>query len=185
MEDMLIARIKSYMQVRWTKGRQLCYSDHIINFRQDITEIATKLPRLPEETDIVIIRKEDVDLSRHVDFTVRRDKVKAALQYKIRHDPAYADLTIDYDALNGLPKNGSVADRLPVCREGRQDGGAEMPVGPHAAAGNEEEDDFGDVAVGGILDLGNPERPEIEQLRRGATEAITGMRYRQTVVSKR
>jgi len=71
MEDMLIARVKSYMQVRWTKGRQLCYKDHIVKFRQDITEIAMRLPRLPEETDIVIIRKEDVDLSRHVDFTVR------------------------------------------------------------------------------------------------------------------
>lgn len=185
MEDMLIARIKSYMQVRWTKGRQLCYNDHIINFRQDITEIATKLPRLPEEIDIVIIRKQDVDLSRHVDFTVRRDKVKTALEYKIGHDPDYADLTIDEDALNCLPENGSVADRLPVCLEGRQDGlGADaMPVGPDAAAGTEEVGDFDDIVVGGFLDLGNPERPEVEQLRRGARETIRGTRYQQTVVS--
>ena len=142
------------------------------------------MPRLPEETDVVIIRKEDVDLSRHVDFTVRRDKIRAALEYKIEHDPAYTDLTIDHDALNNLPENGSVADRLPVCREGRQDGGAAMPVGPHAAAGTENADDFGEVVVGGILDLDNPERPEIEELRRGATDAIQGMRYQQTVVSK-
>jgi NAD-dependent DNA ligase len=74
------------------QGRQLCYQDHIVNFRQDITEIATRLPRLPDDTDIVVIRKEDVDLSRHVDFTVRRAKVKAALKYKIAHDPSYADL---------------------------------------------------------------------------------------------
>jgi len=87
MEDMLIARVKSYMQVRWTKGRQLCYNDHIINFHQDISEVATKLPRLPEETDIVIIRKEDVELNRHVDFIVRREKVREALEYKISHDP--------------------------------------------------------------------------------------------------
>jgi hypothetical protein len=109
------------------------------------------------------------------------------LQYKIEHDPAYADLIVDDDTLNGLPENGSVVDRLPVCQEGRQDGGAEMPVGPHAAAGNEDvkdTDDFGDVTVGGILDLGNPERPEIEQLCRGATEAIGGTCYWQTVVSK-
>jgi hypothetical protein len=71
MEDMLIARVKSYMQVRWTKGRQLCYQDHITNFCQDITEIAMQLPRLPDRTDIVVIRKEDIDLSRHVDFMVR------------------------------------------------------------------------------------------------------------------
>lgn len=184
MEDMLIAHIKTYMQVRWTKGRQLCYNDHIINFRQDITEITTKLPHLPEEIDIVIIRKENVDLSRHIDFIVRRDKVKAALEYKIGHDPEYADLTIDQDALGSLPENGSVANRLPTCREGRQDGVAAMPVGPDAAAGMEEaggNDDQFDV--GGILDLGNPERPEIEQLRRGARDAIQGTRYQQTIVS--
>jgi hypothetical protein len=90
MEDKLIARVKSYMQVRWTKGRQLCYQDHIVNFRQDIMEIATRLPRLPDGTDIVVIRKEDVDLSWHVDFMVRGEKGKAALQYKIAHDPDYA-----------------------------------------------------------------------------------------------
>jgi hypothetical protein len=79
MEDMLITRVKSYMQVRWTKGQQLCYQD--VNFCQDITEIATRLPHLPDRTDIVVIRKEDVDLSWHVDFMVRREKVKATLEY--------------------------------------------------------------------------------------------------------
>ena len=37
MEEMLIARIKVCMQVRWTKGRQLCYQDHIVNFRRVTT----------------------------------------------------------------------------------------------------------------------------------------------------
>lgn len=55
---------------------------------------------MPEETDLVIICKEDVDLSRHVDFTVRRSKVKAALEYKITNDPNYADLIIDENALS-------------------------------------------------------------------------------------
>lgn len=186
MEDMLIAQVKSYMQVRWTKGRQLCYQDHIINFRQDITEIATHLPRMPEETDLVIIRKEDVDLSRHVDFTVRRSKVKAALEYKIANDPNYADLIIDENALSQLPVNGSVADRIPTCREGRQDGGA-MPVGPDAAVATDDEDnEVGNTQfVGGVVDLGNQERPEVEHLRQGAAEAIRGARYEQNIVSVR
>lgn len=181
MEDMLIARVKSYMQVRWTKGRQLCYNNHIINFHQDVTEIAMKLPRLPEDTDVVIIRQENVELTRHVDFIVRREKVKEALQYKILHDPEYADLTIDQDALNQLPENGSVADRLPVCREGRQDGAPAVPVGPQAAASSDDAD--GQLHIGGVLDLGNPERPEVQQLRQGAREALRGTRYQQTVVS--
>ena len=183
MEDMLIARVKSYMQVRWTKGRQLCYNDHIINFHQDVTDIAMRLPRLPEDTDIVIIRQENVDLSCHVDFIVRREKVREALQYKIDHDPEYADLTIDQDALNQLPENSSVANRLPVCREGRQDGaGPAVPVGPQTAASDDVDDADGQLQVAGVLDLGNIERPEVQQLRQGIGEALHGTRYQHTVV---
>ncbi|KAJ7589921.1 hypothetical protein C8J56DRAFT_783711, partial [Mycena floridula] len=40
MEEMLIARMKTIMQVRWTKGRQLCYQDHIVNLPQNIDEVA-------------------------------------------------------------------------------------------------------------------------------------------------
>jgi len=34
MEDMLIARVKSYMQVRWTKGRQLCRGNRYCDYPQ-------------------------------------------------------------------------------------------------------------------------------------------------------
>ena len=80
---MPIARVKSYMQVRWTKGRQLCYQDHVVNFRQHITKLVTRLPRLPVRTDIVAICKEDVDLSRNINFMVRREKVKAASNVRL------------------------------------------------------------------------------------------------------
>jgi hypothetical protein len=62
------------------KGRHLCEQDHIVNFRHDITEISTRLARLPDRTDITATHK-DVDLTRHVDSMVHRGKVKAALQY--------------------------------------------------------------------------------------------------------
>ncbi|KAJ7198020.1 hypothetical protein GGX14DRAFT_338256, partial [Mycena pura] len=75
---------------------------------QNIHEIATKLPRLPEDVDLVIIRREGVDLTHHVDYVVRRDKVHRALEYKIAHDDAYRDLQIDHDALGQLPENGTV-----------------------------------------------------------------------------
>jgi len=184
MEDMLIACVKSYMQVRWTKGRQLCYNDHIINFHQDISEVAMKLPCLPEETDIVIIQKEDVELNRHVDFIVWQEKVREALEYKISHDPEYANLRINQDALNQLPENGSVTDHLPVCQEGRQDGGPAMPVGPDAAAAPGDVGDVdGQLVVGGVLDLGNPECLEVQQLRQGAREVLRAAHYQQTIVS--
>jgi hypothetical protein len=179
-EEMLIARVKCCMQVRWTKGRQLCYHDHIINFRQDIMEVATKLPRLPEETEIVIIRKEGLDMSQHIDFIVWRAKVRAALEYKIANDPDYADLIIDNEALDQLPENGTIVDRLLVCREGRQDDASAMPEGPNGTTGEEEDGD--ERVVGGVVDLGNHERPEVEQIRERAA-AASGIRYEQTIVS--
>jgi hypothetical protein len=48
-------------------------------YRQDIAEIVTRLPRLPVRTDIVVIRKEDVDLSRHVDFALGKSKGRLAV----------------------------------------------------------------------------------------------------------
>lgn len=187
MEDMLISRVKTYMQVRYTKGRQLCYQDHIINFPQDITEIATKLPRLPEDTDLVIIRREDVDMSQHIDFTVRRQKVLEALRYKVANDPGYADLEIDDDALSSLPENGSVAHRIPTCREGRQDPSSIVRVGPHAAAyvvQEDEGDTHGDVGVGGVLNVGDTLEIEVDAIRNIANAVIEpGPRYTQNIVS--
>jgi hypothetical protein len=180
MEDMLIARVKSYTQVRWTKRQQSCYQDHIVNFSRHVTEIATRLPHLPDGTDMVIICKEDVDLSGHVDFMVRREKVKAALEYKIAHDPNYEDLVIDHGVLSQLPENGSLVDRIPTCREGRQDGGGAMPVGPPGAAAADENEY--EQVVGGVLDLGVQQRLEVDHLRRGAAQVFSGTRYEQTVV---
>ncbi|CAK5270706.1 unnamed protein product [Mycena citricolor] len=187
MEEMLIARTKTIMQVRWTKGRQLSYKDHIINFPQNIENVAAKLPRLPEDIDIVIIRREGVDLSQHVDYVVRRDKVRDALEYKIAHDPDYANLGAPDEAtLSQLPLNGSVVNRLSVCREGRQDGQAAMPAGPvQAAAVSGDNDEEGESAttVGGVLNLGNPVREEVTEIRDGANRAISGLRYEQTVIT--
>ena len=180
MEDMLIARVKTYMQIRWTRGRQLSYHDHIVNFSQDIADVARRLPCLPDSVDVVVIRKDDVDLTWHVDFVVRREKVKAALQYKIVHDPNYNDLNLDDEVLSQLPENGSVADRVPTCREGRQDGGS-MPAGPDHAT--RDDDDEGDRSyVGGVMDVGNEDRPEVERLRFAAGDVVDSSCYNQTVV---
>ncbi|KAJ7048267.1 hypothetical protein C8F01DRAFT_1005926, partial [Mycena amicta] len=46
MEEMLIARTKTVMQVRWTTGRQLSYKDHIVR---------TPSPRHPTCTHICCV----------------------------------------------------------------------------------------------------------------------------------
>lgn len=174
MEEMLISRVLPMMQVRYTKGRQLCYKDHIINFPQNIATIATRLPRLPEDTDTVIIRRDTVDLTRHVDFVVRREKVREALQYKINHDPHYRDLQVDEEALSQLPENGTVVDRIPTCRAGQQADAPEA-AGPAQAAALETLPDNGnesDQQINGVINLGDNGNLEIQQVRVEATRII-------------
>lgn len=172
------------MQVRYTKGRQLCYKDHIINFPQDITHLAHTLPRLPEDTGTVIIRRTNFDLSRHVDFIVRRDKVHAALEYKMSHDPSYANIQLNLDALAQLPENGSVADRIPTCPIGvhaQADPAAEnlQAAGPVAAAdapqepADDDADEF-EQRHDGVLNLGPDTLTEVQQIRAAAEQVVNG-----------
>jgi hypothetical protein len=94
-----------------------------------------------------------VNLDQHIDFIVRREKVRAALQYKIAHGPHYADLILDNDALNQLPENGSVARRVSTCIDRSQGQGPVTPVGPHAAAEGEGADNGDNQVVGGVVNL--------------------------------
>ncbi|KAM5545624.1 hypothetical protein V8D89_000662, partial [Ganoderma adspersum] len=182
IEEIMIALVQPMMQVRYTKGGQLRYRDHIVNFPQDISTITSCLPRLPEEISIVIIRKENVDLSNHVDFIVRRPVIEAALRYKIAHDPNYAGIHLDEDALSQLPEHGSIIHRLPICREGRQANSQAEPAGPAEAAAFEDEDEDEDEEgleedserVSGVLNLGSSHPMELSAIRAGTERVLNG-----------
>jgi hypothetical protein len=184
VEEQLIARVKAVMSIRWTRGRQLQYKDHIINFRQDIRELAQKLPRLPQDLDMVIIRRPGVDMTQHVDYMVRREKVRDALLWKIMHDPAYRDLEVDEAALAALPENGTVVHMIPTCAEGAQaQAGAAMPAGP-AQAASEGNDDGPEEFIGGLHNVGISDQTEVVAIRERAEDIVQDRpRYEQTIVS--
>ena len=191
IEEMLIACIKPNMQVHYTKGRQLCYKDHIINLPQDITEVAERLPRLPQDLDVVIIRRQDENLDRHVDYLCRRAVLYNALVYKIAHDLNYADLQQpDEQALLSLPVHGSVAGMIPVCFEGgtRMATAATGPTGPMDAANplpqQNNDDDGNEQFVGGILNVGPPRWTETEEVRQGVQEILQGpLQYERNIIN--
>ena len=55
-----------------------------------------------------------------------------------------------------------------------------MPVGPDATTGEDSDNEDDDQFVGGFIDLGNQERPEVEQLRQEAAEvAVDVLEWRQ------
>lgn len=169
--------------VRHTRGRQLCYSDHTISFMKDITSIATSLPHLPEDLEYIIIRRENLDLSKHIDFVVRRQVILDALRWKIAHDPAYRHIRINTEALASLPIRGSVISRISQVDDRSPASSDEVlnpAAGPVQAAGDTQGADLEggnngeaivDNNIRGLLNLdgdGVQRRREVQEVREGA-----------------
>ena len=53
---MLIARIHTYVKLCQIRGQQFRYTGHVINFCRDICLLFIKLPRLPREYDVIILK---------------------------------------------------------------------------------------------------------------------------------
>ena len=57
VEEMLISRANPILQVTHAHGGKYKYSSHTICFPEDISNIATYLPHLVSELDILIVQK--------------------------------------------------------------------------------------------------------------------------------
>ena len=55
-EEMLIARALPIMRVYIKPGGQRGYSGHCINLAQNVTELATSLPRYPKDLAVIIVK---------------------------------------------------------------------------------------------------------------------------------
>ena len=106
---MLISSVIPIMSIYRLPHGQYGYKGHVINLLQDITTFATSLPRLPQELDILIVRKKGSDNS-HRDFKVRKTVVLNALLWLKQHNKYYRKVDIDYNALNELPEDGNLSD---------------------------------------------------------------------------
>ncbi|XP_059068991.1 uncharacterized protein LOC131859365 [Cryptomeria japonica] len=102
IEEMLISRVSSVLQVTYARGGQHKYSGHTICFPQDITTIASYLPRHIHELDIIIVNRESIGQDKY-NFYVSRNCVHEALKHKINNDLGYKDVKLDEIALTSLP----------------------------------------------------------------------------------
>ena len=113
IEEMLIARALPIMRVYIKPGGQTGYSGHCINLPQNITELATSLPRYPKDLAVIIVKVKGRD-NTFKDVTVRKQKVHNALAWLVNNNPHYSELIINEDALNSLPENGVPQDLMTV-----------------------------------------------------------------------
>ena len=109
--EQLIARIHTTVSAYKIRGQQTGYSGNVINFPQDVPEVARKLPR--KITDIkCMITVKTKNKSNHEKFRVGGKKVGvASLWLKINHK-YYEDVEIDEDVLYSLPKDSNIEKEL-------------------------------------------------------------------------
>lgn len=106
---MLISPILPIMTLYRLPHGQYSYSGHIINLPQDVSSFANSLPRLPNQLDVIIVRKQGSTETHH-DFRVRRSVVLCALQWLITYNVYFHNITINYDALTLLPEDAAISD---------------------------------------------------------------------------
>jgi hypothetical protein len=184
MEEMMLAPIHVLLQVWQVRGGQTKYTGHICNFFRDVGEFHNRVPRLPEECDIILLRRRNRDgefeqaANSYEDFRVRRDRIHQWLIYLKAENPAFENIEIDYERLNSLPENELVHNRLHSILE---DNLQEQPVSeegpPEAAADTEDVGDVPAFSSGFVPDLANRDT-EI-----GHLQAAAGMHNENVLLS--
>jgi ATP-dependent DNA helicase PIF1 len=115
MEEMLCSRASPCFLMWVSKGGQYKARGNVITFSQDISQLCTTLPRLPEELDVLIVRRTDsTDTASYKDFRVRKSKVFRLLHFLKEHNQFYSDIIIRPRETVNLPDDASVLHRLPV-----------------------------------------------------------------------
>src|ERR1700728_5109228 len=118
MEEMLISPVHALIQLWQIRGGQYKYTGHTCNFPRDNVVFHSTVPLLPEECDIIIMRRAGDNTGSneavHQDFRVRRGAIQAWLQYLEVHHPTFQSrqVTVDYQRINQPPENGLVHNQL-------------------------------------------------------------------------
>ncbi|KAF7137062.1 hypothetical protein CNMCM5793_006913 [Aspergillus hiratsukae] len=131
IEEMLIARVHVLVQVNRIRGQQFKYKGHIVNFMRNTARVFNRLPLLPSDLEVILLRPLNTDSDPHMrrrfvkDFRVRRQHVLDWLCFLRRHHPGYKDIEISGDALSQLPVNDVVQV---MTEETNPDTGGRQPV---------------------------------------------------------
>ena len=99
---MLISHANPILHVTHARGGQYKYSGHTICFPQDISNIATSLPHLISDIDILVVCKCN-PTNKPYELFVSRTHVLVALEYKMVNNLYYKDVQINPIALSSFP----------------------------------------------------------------------------------
>ncbi|KAJ7040144.1 hypothetical protein C8F04DRAFT_948875, partial [Mycena alexandri] len=169
---MIISPVHALVSLYQIRGGQFKYSGHCCNFVRDTAVFHNKVPLLPEECDIIIMRRTGQDAVTnedvHQDFRVRRNVIEKWLNYlELNHLTFQSrQVVVDRTRLNHLPEDASIRDRLRTV-ESQTIPGENQDVGPpeqEGAAVNQQDPLF----TRGFVPNVTTAQTELEQLHAAA-----------------
>ncbi len=107
VEQQLVCRISPAIQVHMLKHGGIAANGHCVTFPQNVNEPAQILPNLPENINLIRVRRQGKN-NTSKDFNVRRFVVQGVLEWLKANNPAYSDITICPLRLNRLPENAQI-----------------------------------------------------------------------------
>jgi signal recognition particle subunit SEC65 len=107
VEQQLISKISPCINVHMLKHGGIASSGHCVTFPQEVNEPGQIFPRLPQEIQIIRVRKQGKN-NTSKEFRVRRFKVQHALVWLKSNNPAFSDIIISQERLEALPTDGEI-----------------------------------------------------------------------------
>ncbi|VDI45637.1 Hypothetical predicted protein [Mytilus galloprovincialis] len=109
VEQQLICRISPCINIQMLGHWGIASGGHCVTFPQEVNEPAKIFPRLPEEINVIRVRKQGKN-GTSKDFEVRRLKIQTALLFLKEYNSAYFDIIISKEWLAALPLDGELSD---------------------------------------------------------------------------
>ena len=107
IEQQLICRIAPAIHVHMLKHGGIAANGHCVTFPQNVNQPALILPKLPQEVNIIKVRKVGSN-DKNKEFRVRRYSVQSALEWLKNKSAAYSDLIISQERLDQLPCDSDI-----------------------------------------------------------------------------
>eukprot|EP00957_Ditylum_brightwellii_P091052 6932289-Ditylum_brightwellii.AAC.1 len=115
---MLVDRVYPVMKTYRLEGGTVGYKGNVLNIEQDIKGLVMSLPARVNQLPIIIVRKRNSSSTPGFkDFRVRCQVIKDWLTFLSQHNPHYSDITIDAQALEELPVDGTIERDTMVINE--------------------------------------------------------------------
>lgn len=187
-EQTIIQRISPFVPLAHLKNGTMGLQGHTCAFEQDVQGFINVLPR--KRTDVTVIKvlkhlRDEIGSAKSVvkPFRVRREKVLKALEFLVKYNKEYSDITIDMSALDWLSgEEGTLTGAVITDNEMTthdDDNACDDDIGPapnQAVAprqGVSEVESFGYIDEGGNAHLSNTDQ-EINNLISNAKASANG-----------